>query len=280
MGKRNVNILIGIGLAVIVIMLVHGEMAKREDYIQRLIQEGRAAQVVVATRDIPSETIVEPDMVQVRTVAATSLQRGDLTSLESAIGSITTGSVLRGQHMNSSFLRGTEAIRYLSHAIPEGFRAITIPIEQVEAIEGLLKPGDRVDIVGSFQLPAGPERTESVVVNLFEGVRILAVNRNFSPFRIETKVESITFALQPEEAQILTYSMQAGRIRLALRAPRDEATGQYSLVGMHTLLKKLGFSVPEVPPEEIEPAAAERKKDYERTIEVYRGPALEDMPVR
>lgn len=267
MDKKKMNILIGVGLAIIVIILIHNEMQKREAYIRRLIDQGQAMEVVVSNQDIPPETKIDRDMVRLETVSSKSFQRGDLTSLESVVGKITIIDILKDQHINSNMLRGISNIRYLSQGIPEGLRAITLPVDQISAVEGLIKPGDLVDIIGIFNLPIDQDTTETTVVNLFEGIKVLAVNRNFSPYRTEEQAETITLALRPDDVKVLTYSLQNGKIRLALRPPQDKTQEPgYSLVTMETLLRRLGRWAP--PPVQ--------KED---TVNIYRGSNRESIDI-
>ena len=268
MDKRMLNLLIGVGLAIIAIIMINGYLQKKERLIQSLIAEGKVMELVVATEDIPMETRVESDMVIMQRVPSKSFQPGDLTSLESAIGKMSTVDVLKGQHINSNMVRSLGAYKFLSQAVPGGLRAITVPVDKIIAVEALIKPGDRVDVVGIYNLPAGKGRSVNSIVNLFQGVKVLATNRNISPYQISDKPGTITLALRPEDVKILTYTLENAKIRLVLRGTGDtsEEPG-YPMITMEELLKKLGRWLP--PQREVRP----------ETIEIYSGTEGKEVSV-
>lgn len=242
MNKRILNLVIGLGLGIIAIVVLHGHMQKREQLIQELIAKGRVIELIVAQADIPREATITQEMVTIERTTSKSFQPGDLTSLESAIGKIAIVDILAGQHINSNMIRSLGAIKFLSQAIPKGMRAITIPVDKISAIEGLLKPDDRVDIVAVFNLPLEKDNYITVVENIFQGVKVLAVDRNISSFRMSEKADTVTLALRPEDVKLLTYILENSKVRLVLRPPLDDSSEEVGLaiVTLDTLLQRLG----------------------------------------
>jgi pilus assembly protein CpaB len=268
MDKRIVNLLIGVGIAVIAIIVINGQMQSREKLIQELIKKGQLVEVVVAKDDIPRETTITSDMVKMSTVPSKTLQPGDLTSLDSVIGKFTITDILKDQHLNSESVKPLIGFKYLSEGVPTGMRAITISVDKLSAVEGLLRPGDKVDIIGTFSFPSERGQNPPIVVTLFQGVKVLATNKNLSPYRAEGKADTVTMALKPEDIKMLTYSLELGKIRLVLRAPTDTSEDyEYSALTLEGLLNKLGMIKPSVPEER--PA----------TVEIYKGSKQEEVPV-
>ncbi|MFA5338143.1 MAG: hypothetical protein WC330_07410, partial [Candidatus Omnitrophota bacterium] len=68
MDKRIVNLLIGVGIAIIAIIVINAQMQSRERLIQELIKKGQLVEVVVAKEDIARETTITSDMVKIATV--------------------------------------------------------------------------------------------------------------------------------------------------------------------------------------------------------------------
>ncbi|MDD5194825.1 MAG: Flp pilus assembly protein CpaB [Candidatus Omnitrophica bacterium] len=247
MDKRLLNILIGVGIAIIAIFMIMKEMQKREDLIRRLIEEGKIVEVVIARTDISKETVIDPNMVELKREPRSSMQPGDLTSLDSVIKKFAVVDILKGQHVNDNMVRAADAFKFLSQTIEGGMRAFTIPVDNITAIEGLIKPGDRVDVIGTFSFPAEKGgQSLPIVVTLFQGVKVLATNRNISPYTISTRAGTITMALRPEDVRMFAYCLEVGRIRLVLRAPLDtEQEFEYTAVTFEALLKKIGMYSPQ-----------------------------------
>jgi pilus assembly protein CpaB len=268
MDKKMVNLLIGVGIAIIAIIVINAQMQAREKLIQDLIRKGQLIEVVVAKEDIPHETTITSDMVTVKTVASKTLQPGDLTSLDSVIGKFAIADILRDQHLNSELVKPLTGIRFLSEGVPQGMRAMTIAVDKLSAVEGLIKPGDIVDIIGTFTFPAEKGSNPPIVINLFQGVKVLATNKNISPYRAEGKADTITLALDPEGIKMLTYALEIGKIRLVLRTPLDTTREyEYSALTLEGLLNKLGMIQKAVP------------QERPQTIEVYRGSKQEEAPL-
>jgi pilus assembly protein CpaB len=276
MDIKVINLIIGGLFGLIALLIIGAEFRRQRMIIEDLLRKGELVKVVVATRDIPRESTITKDMIRIETVPAKTFQPGDLADPNSVIGKFAENDILHGQHINSAMVRTFASLRYLSEGVPVGMRAITIPVDKISAVEGLIRPGDRVDVVGVFAVPAGPRgETASIVVNLFQGVKVLATGRNLSPYRLvaPTKAEgaatdTITVALKPDDVQMLTYVLEIGKIRLVLRAPLDaqEEPG-YTAMTLEGLLSRLGMLQPRMEPE---------RQD---TVEVYRRDAKSDEPL-
>jgi len=262
MNKRIVNLAIGLGVALIVIMMIQNYIASQRQLIEKLLEEGKAVKIVIAKVDIAKDTIITADMVSLKTEPKASMQPGDLTSLESAIGSLAVVDILRGQHINSNMLQTSTAFKFLSQSVPTGMRAFTISVDQLSGIEGLIKPGDYVDVIGTFRFPTGREgESMPIVVTLLQGIKVLASNRIISPYQVPQKAGTITLALKPEDARVLAYALTIGSIKLVLRAPLDSSVEYESnAITFEALLKKMGMYIPQ-PPTVAPPP----------TVEVYRG---------
>lgn len=270
MDKRTINLVIGIFLGLIAILMIKGYIDRQQQELERLQAEGELVNVVIAKMDIPRETTISKDMITVVNVNKNSLQQGDLTFVDSVVGQFAEVDILKGQHVSSNMIRSLGSITFLSQGVPRGMRAITIPVDKLTAVEGLVKPQDSVDIIGTFQLPAGSgSKVHPVVLTVFQSVKVLATNRNISPYRISQTIDTVTLALKPEDAKLLTFVMDAGKIRLVLRGPLDTTQQPgYQTVDFNFLMNKLGM---------ISPAPRRRRPS---TIEVIRGEELTEEPLR
>jgi len=259
------NLIIGIGLAVIAILLIHTKMQQDQKIIQQLATKGEILEVVVARTDISRESAITQNMVTLSRIRSNAYQPGDLTSIDSVINKFAKVDILKGQHVNSNMLRSLAGAKFLSQRIPKGMRAMTLPVDKISSIEGLIKPSDYVDIIGTFVISAG----QNLVVTLFQGVKILATGKNISPYKIDSLADTVTVALKPEDIKLLTYVLESGsKIRLVLRAPLDSSQEiGYSGVTFETLMKRLGMWA--------QPPQAEEKS----TLEIYKGIQKEEVAV-
>lgn len=114
---------------------------------------------------------------------------------------------------------------------PAGKRALTILIDSLSAVGGLINPGDYVDILAHMLVPPPPNTTlasEKVTAILFQNMQVLAVGTNLQAAAGYQAQQAgslnITLAVNPEEAGLLTFAQQQGRLQLILRSPTETET--------------------------------------------------------
>jgi pilus assembly protein CpaB len=112
--------------------------------------------------------------------------------------------------------------------VQKGQRAVTIPVDISGSLGGMLRPGDHVDVLGTF----ARAQQDYATVTLLQNVLVLATGEVRGAEGEETAAaggatrtfNNITVAVDPEEAELLVFAMQRGPINIALRAQEDVAT--------------------------------------------------------
>jgi pilus assembly protein CpaB len=99
-------------------------------------------------------------------------------------------------------------------------RALTMPVNEVAGVSGLVFPGDRVDLF----LIRQPDEAMPYADLLAQNIRVLAVGSDMNIARDKPGVvKTVTLEVNPVQAQKLPLAMATGEIRLALRPFRNEA---------------------------------------------------------
>ncbi len=120
---------------------------------------------------------------------------------------------------------------------PPGKRAVTLRINSLYAVGGLVNPGDFVDIIAHLDLPdedgevsaKQKPANQRVTTVLFQNIQVLAVGTNFNPtgevppYELQQNAKSlnVTLAVSPEEAGLLTFAEARGTLQLSLRSPAE-----------------------------------------------------------
>lgn len=134
----------------------------------------KLTKVVVAKVDIPRGAIIGKDMLKVKEFVVDSLPKGTASDIEEFINLPTKMEIFAGDIVTvDKVFTDTRQAGFIG-MIPENCRAVTIPIDNITGIAGLLKAGDRVDII--LVLPAKEGGTKSTV--FMENVLLLSVNRD------------------------------------------------------------------------------------------------------
>ena len=116
----------------------------------------RETTVVVAHGDLRVGSIVTEASVSVRRVHPGSVPVGTARRVSDVVGRYVAWPVLDGQYVSSRALTSNRtALIDGGLTVPAGYHAISLPVTAAEAVGGVLRPGDFVDIlaVAKNQLP-------------------------------------------------------------------------------------------------------------------------------
>lgn len=99
-----------------------------------------------------------------------------------------------------------------------GRRAVTMPVDQINSLAGLLRAGDLVDLYVSFD-----HQRRKITAPLLQGVLVLATDEHTSdmPSQEAGHYATVTFDLAPEDGAKLVAARQTGSITAMLRNPHD-----------------------------------------------------------
>jgi len=107
----------------------------------------------------------------------------------------------------------------LSAQLTPGKKAVTIRVDDVLGVGGLIVPNDRVDILWTSRPKGEGKSKEPFTAMLIPGVRVLAldqtVNENPSKVRV---ARAITIEVDTTQAQKVALGSQTGKLHLALRS--------------------------------------------------------------
>lgn len=145
------------------------------------------------------------------------------------IGAIVRKSLASGQVIERTDVVFPGSPDFLAAALSPGKRAVTLPINDVSGNAGLIMPGDHVDIllIQHFS-DNGPARPKDVVgETILTNVRVIAVGKIFAENKDLDKdikqasnvaARTVTFEVDPDQAQRIVVANQIGDLALALRS--------------------------------------------------------------
>lgn len=200
---------------------------------------------VVAAYDLPEGTKIDAIHVAVREVpkewvASGSILPDEFIQIE---GQIVTASLKRGDQLlwaNTAQLKN----KPFSDKINPGRRAVTIPVDTINSVSGMLVPGDLIDLYVSFEY-----RRKQITAPLLQGVLVMATGQlsrsGQDPKDSASRYSTVTLDTAPEEAAKLVAARQAGTITALLRNPEDDKVTQKGVRG--DLANMLGIATPPPP---------------------------------
>lgn len=261
------------GLAAVVLINNYINQKTEEEKKKVLARQESLSTVVVAREDIPANTPLKEAMLAETKVNKNILQPRAATSIDRVVDKITLVPFSRGEQvLLNKIALSEEGGGSLSTKVPSGKRAITIPVDNISSVGGMIRPGDHVDIVGMVPVPAmspeGKQVTQMTSMPLFQDVLVLAVGQEFGTGagkKGEVKASSslITFALPPEQANLVAFVQEQGRIRLILRSPGDTQVQQVTPASWDTVFRA-------VMPQAFQQAERQEAKPQKK-VEIIRG---------
>lgn len=195
-------------------------------YLQGAIEKAdqtEKAQVVKAKVEIPEDTEIRREMVELVKVPVDSIHSRALRSLDDVVGLIAQDAIIAGEQvLQDRVVKKGDIKAGLPYQIPAGKRAFTVAVDEVAAVGWHLKPGDYVDILGTVQVP----EKGKVSVVVLQDVPVLAVGKDMQVTReegkeVKTEVKTVTLAVTIQEARPLMLASEEGKMRFALRSPVD-----------------------------------------------------------
>ena len=162
-------------IGMLVVLMVYGTLTHIESSMKVAQPKPvKLIKVVVAKTDIPRGAIIQKDMLKVKEFVEDSLPKGTAKDVAEFINLPTKMEIFAGDIVTTDKVFTDSRQAGFIGMIPEDCRAVTIPINNVTGIAGLLKAGDRVDII--LLLNSDEGGTKSTV--LMQNVLLLSVNRD------------------------------------------------------------------------------------------------------
>ncbi len=215
--------------------------------------EGRSrpVPVLVAKQYLPANGPFRRDRVERRMLPEAFVSPGAVSDPASLEGLFARAPISAGEQILAN--KFSPAGSALTGSLEPGERAYCMDVTESQGVGGLLKPGDRVDLLARYDSAA--RRTTAFAL---QNIRVLATGRATAPSS-QTSGEDgsyahVTLALTPEQAEVLAFLEDRASLKLVLRAEGDRDLAVLPPVGESEVLSRLG-----------------RPTVFSRRIEVIRG---------
>ncbi len=225
------------------------------------------APVVVAAGELPAGQKLEPSHLAVQRWPLANIPAGHFARPVDLKGRVLRTPLVAGEVLLPSKLAPMGLAGGLSAVVPEGYRALTVRVDEVIGVGGFVQPGDRVDVLCT--VATGPFRDDPATRIVLQDVKVLTTGEKVESAHRgkpkKQKVKVVTLQLLPEQGERLALAAQEGKVLLALRNQGDRNTEKTKGVMLTSLMPTLAAPKPKAAPKETAPV---RSKD---TVEVIKG---------
>ncbi|HEY4422859.1 MAG TPA: Flp pilus assembly protein CpaB [Pyrinomonadaceae bacterium] len=235
---RNKRLIIAL-LAAITFGLIAAVSVKQ--YLLSAQAFNRTNNVVVAKVDIPVGSRIIPEQLAIAQFPADVTPVGAIGKIdENLIGRVVVTSISPKDPITETKLAPVGSLGGLSSVIPEGYRAMTVKVDDVVGVSGFIMPGTLVDIVVVIQPPKGTANEEMISKIVLQNIKVLASGQNIDKPKddreVERSVRAVTLQVTPEQAEKLALASSEGKLQLVMRNSVDQADEQTSGANKRTLL--------------------------------------------
>lgn len=197
---------------------------------------GTPVPILVAVADLAVGEAITEAKLGVRNVPEAYVEDRHIrrADLRRVIGVRVAGGVRANQAILwSDLATSSDARRDLSTLVRSGMRAITIRADNTSNFGGLIRPGDRVDVLAT--MARTNTEGDRVTLPVLQNVLVLAAGRDTggeaqaarqgsqSGSSVTESTSQVTLMATIDEAALLVFAQDRGRLSLVLRNPDDIA---------------------------------------------------------
>jgi pilus assembly protein CpaB len=195
--------------------------------------------VAVAKVAIPLGTKIIPEQIMVVQFPKESIPDGAFDSPEKLAGRVAVMNIAAREPITESRLAPEGTSAGLSAVIPEGYRAMTVKVDDAAGISGFIMPGTMVDVVVTIDPREGSGMQDPVSKIVLQNIKVLANGQNIDKPENEREansVKAVTLQVTPEQAEKLALASTEGKLQLMMRNQIDQGDEQTKGVNKRNLL--------------------------------------------
>jgi len=230
MGQKRPLVFLGvaIGIALVTTFMVYQWLqGQRTSNVATPVVEIEGVSVAVAIADIPWGTPLEEKNVRMMRYPEEGIPAGHFQDQASLKGRVVLTNLKKNEPILESKLAPIDLkTGGVSAVMDPNKRAMAVKVNEVVGLPGFVQPGDRVDVMGTFEDPRRKASSSGGKVEVtkvvLENTLVLAIDTQMERANGEEKpvpVKVITLEVSMEEAEKLAMAENGGKLRLALRSP-------------------------------------------------------------
>lgn len=202
-----------------------------------IVQKNEPIEVFVAQEDIPrglsAEELIANKLIIIEEVPARYVAAGAVSSERALEGHVLAQPLSAGEQITTGRFELPSAAG-LAYSIPADYIALSVPVDEVKGVSGLLKPGDHVTLFAHFE--DGPDG-DALTRMLVSDTKVLAVGATIrqvedttqeggsdggvlATSRTEDEKElnarTVTIAVSPAVAEKIVFAEEEGEVWCAL----------------------------------------------------------------
>jgi pilus assembly protein CpaB len=236
------------------VFMIYNYITSKEEEIKA--KYGTEQAVVIAKRNIGYMAEIKADMLEIVAKPKRFVEPGRTSSTKEVEGFIAAVPINKGEQITLNKIIEPGIQTGLSRQVSMGKRAIAVPVDDNTAVNRLLKPGDRVDMIATIDPPGGAKGSQLTKI-VAQDIVVLAVGEFVTTqaprktekddttgatftrkLNLERNFNTITIEVDPQIATQVTLLRDSG-MKVGLMLRNNDDTERVNIPAM-TLLDVLG----------------------------------------
>lgn len=196
--------------------------------------------VAVAKVAIPIGTKIVPEQITMVQFPKESTPDGAFDTAEKLAGRVAVTNIGAREPVTEARLAPEGTAGGLSAVIPEGYRAMTVKVDDVVGISGFIMPGTLVDVVVVIDPQEHQGNQQGPISKIvLQNIKVLANGQNIDKpedQREANSVKAVTLQVTPEQAEKLALAATEGKLQLVMRNSTDQGDEQTTGIDKRRLL--------------------------------------------
>ena len=226
--------------------------------------------VLVARAEIEPGVRLTSEMVAFKDYPKTNVPEGAVLKEEEYAERALKTRAYRGQPIQMAQL-GEKGQFGTSLQIPEGMRLAPIKVDPTMIHSGIMKPGDRVDVILTYNVERRGSKADTKTRTILEYIQVYAMGNHTlgseaSDRDTATKdVKGVSLLVTPPQAELLKYAESKGTLALSMRSVLDKVSVQSAGVDanqLEQLRTELAEEINPTPPAPPEPTPPPKQATF------------------
>jgi len=277
MNQESKNLWLAVIFAVIGAGLLYSHIQEKNKEVTKKF--GAKTTVVMAKTDIGEMEPINETHIEFQEMPIEFIPPGAVQDPNDVIGKVALVSFRKGEPILTNKVTRPSPLTGISLQVSPGKRAVTIPVSEMSGVAKLMKPGDRIDLIGAVTVGSGQDKRVEVKP-IMQNIPILATGTRITnelPVLYEknkkgneviirnltrdTKYSSVTLEVTPLQAQTIVFILNQNPkdLTMILRHPTDTGPVPVRSTTAETILGKRRRL-----PAATKPAPAARRKSGTR----------------
>jgi pilus assembly protein CpaB len=222
----------GVLIVALIAVSVFGVSLLNQSKQQQIVAAPATAQILVADTQLQGGSLLQPGDVTSAPVLASAIPAGaslDTPENRSAlVGSMVRVSMTPGTPILDSTIIHPGDHGFLAAVLAPGMRAVTVAVDAVTGADGLIWPGDNVDVLLTQTIAGAPDDKSIAAEVVLSDVRVIATgselikNASAGPNN-SPPAQTVTLEVSPDQASRCLVATNLGKLSLIVHSSQTQA---------------------------------------------------------